>query len=110
MWRIKHSHKYSSVIILIIDQDRILAFKRECELPVSAYVYRPVTGKLTFQLMETPTWSIHILSPFCIVESKKLTSKFFSVFRLNARFGTGLKEPLNTSMPKGFYHQHYCIA
>jgi len=51
MGRIEHTHNYISVIILIIDQNGIFAFKRKSQTPIPADIDRPVTGEFTFQLM-----------------------------------------------------------
>ena len=70
MGRIKHTHKTTSVIILIIDENRIFAFECKCESPITADIYRPVAIEFTSQLMQTPPWSVHIFSHPRIVQSK----------------------------------------
>ena len=54
MGRIKHTHKTTSVMILIIDENRIFAFECKCESPITADIYRPVAIEFTSQLMQTP--------------------------------------------------------
>jgi len=48
------------MIILIIDQNGIIAFESECQSPVTAHRYRPVPGKVTVQRMKPPPRHIHI--------------------------------------------------
>lgn len=69
-----------------------------------------MAGKFAFQLVQTPSRSVHILSPSGIIESKELSPQLFGVFRLDAGLRTGRKEPLDTSVSKGLYHRVYCIG
>ncbi len=48
------------MIVLIIDQNGILAFEGERQSPVTAHRYRPVSGKVTVQRMKPPPRPIHI--------------------------------------------------
>ena len=92
------------MIILIIDQNSILAFEYKGQPPISTNVDRPMSFKLTFQLMETPAGSTHIFRATRVVESEKLATKPFRVFGLNARLRTRSKEPFDSFVPKRLYH------
>ncbi len=69
-----------------------------------------MTGEFSFELVQSPTRSIHIIGPIRIVECEELSAQFLGMFRLDAGFRTRLKEPLNAMMPKGLYHRSNCIA
>jgi len=107
---IEHAHTFaSSVIILIIDQDRILAFKGERETPIATDADRPMFRQRTFQRMKFPTRSIHIGRTLGVIKSKKLSAKPVLMFGLDSTSRPCAKEPFDTAMPEALNHCVKCI-
>lgn len=76
----------TSVIVPIIDQNRIFALECECQSPVTAHVNRPVSFQVACQRVQSPARRIHIGRGFRIVQCKELFSQAIGMFRLNAAF------------------------
>ncbi len=62
----------SLVIVLIVNQDCVLAFEFEGQTPVSADADRPVSFESTGELVKPPSGSIDVCWLFGVVESKQL--------------------------------------
>ncbi len=52
-----------SVIVLIVNENGILALERKRQSPVSAHPNRPMTFLVALQWMELPARHIHVLGP-----------------------------------------------
>lgn len=89
-------------MVLVIDENRILALELERQPPGSADAYRPMILQLPGQGMKSPPRSIHIARPAGIVESKQLQAQLARVLRLNPRLRPGAEEPLHAPMPEAF--------
>jgi len=62
----------NSVIILIVDEDCVLAYEPEGQAPVPADPDCPMVLKLSSQRVQPPPRSIHVTWPLGIVEGKQL--------------------------------------
>lgn len=85
MRRIVHVHKSLLVIVLIVDQNRALAFKLERQPPVSADADRPVIFQYSSQRVQPPSRSVHVTGMFGIVESKQLQAQLVGMLHFLAR-------------------------
>jgi len=104
MRRIVHRHRQLLVIVLIVDEDCILAFEPEGQSPVPADPHRPLVLEFSSQRMEPPPWSIHVARPLGIVEGKQLHAELDGVLRLNPCLRPGAKELLQSPMAEVLYH------
>ena len=98
------------MIILIINQNRILTFKRKCQTPVTADIDRPMSGKIAMRLVKPPARSVHVFRRFCVIKGKELPPKPLRMFWLNTCLRPMPEKSLNAFMSKAFYHQSKCIA
>jgi len=92
------------VIILIVDENRVLTFKLERQSPIPADTYSPVILELPRQQMKFPSWSVLVAWLACIVKGKQLQAQLAGVLRLNPRFRSGAEEPLHALMPEALDH------
>lgn len=97
------------MIVLIIDEDSVLAFKLKSQPPVSADADRPVTFEFSSQRMKLPSRSVHVSRLPCVIQGKQLQSQFASVFRLNPSFRPGVEKLFDAPMPEAFNHM-YSVA
>jgi hypothetical protein len=77
------------LVILIVDEDCILAFKFEGQTPISADTDRPMILELSHKPMKFPSRSIHVAWSPCIIEREQLQSQLAGVLRLNPGFRPG---------------------
>ena len=94
----------TSMIVLIVDQDRVGSLKRESQPPVTTYIDRPMTGEIAVKLVKSPAGSVHIFGTNRIIKSKQLNTQLLSMLRLNARLRSGLKELLDTTVSEVLDH------
>ncbi len=92
------------VIVLIVNEDSILAFKLERQTPSAAHADRPVTFEFRRQPMKLPTWSVHIFRLLRVVQRKQLQAELVGMLRLNPGFRTSMEELLYASMPEALDH------
>ena len=59
------------MVVLVIDQDRVLALERKGKSPIVANAYSPMVGKISFESMQLVTRSIHVLGHTGYVESSE---------------------------------------
>jgi hypothetical protein len=111
MWGIVHSrHSQLLVVVLIVDQYRILLLELKREPPVSAHCHWPVSGKIAGKLMQFPARQVHAVWTNWGVYCRKLKTKALRVGRLYARFVAGSKKSFKPLVPKRYDHQSNCIA
>ena len=72
MRRIVHAHRRLLVIVLIVNEDCVLALKLERQPPVSAYADAPVALERSGQRVKFPSRSIQVARRFRIVEREQL--------------------------------------
>lgn len=82
------------MIVLIVNQHRIVVFKYEGQSPVTVDPYRPVTIQAPSQRMKSPTGNVHLFWRSRLVQGCKLAIEFFSLVRLNASLAAFLKKRL----------------
>src|SRR5579864_4297320 len=92
------------VIILIVDENRVLTFKLERQAPVSADADRPVVFEFSGQRVELPSRGVHVPRPPSIVRGKQLQAQFAGMLRLNSSLRSGAEEFLHPAMPEAFDH------
>jgi len=92
------------VIVLIINEDNVLAFKCERQTPVSADADRPVTFEFSGQRMKLSSRSIHVSRPPRVIKGEQLRAQFAGVLRLNSRFRSGTEKLLHATMPEALNH------
>lgn len=68
-----------SVVILIIDDERIAVFEAERHPPVAVHLYSPLSGKLALQRMQLPSGLVHLAYLFGQIEPVKLKGQFASI-------------------------------
>lgn len=82
------------MVVLIIDEDNILAFKPKREPPVAAYRHCPMALETAMQRMQIVTGRVHIAGSAGNVKRGQQTAESVRMPGLNARFRAGLGEPL----------------
>jgi len=92
------------VIVLIVNENSILALKLKRQTPVSANADRPVTFEFSGQRVKAPSRCIHVSRLPRVIKGKQLQAELTSVLRLNPCFRSGVKESLRASMPEAFDH------
>ena len=80
------------MVVLIINQDRVFAFKLERQAPISTYIHGPMMLQITMQRVESPARSVHILFRLRMIQCEELLAKSLCMFRLNAGLGPGREE------------------
>jgi hypothetical protein len=88
------------VVILIVDQNCIFAFKSEGEPPIAVDPHRPMAFQIALQRMQSPSRHLQVGGRFCPIQRIKLLGKLFGMSWLDARFAPGQKEFLYTGVPK----------
>ena len=63
--------------------------------------------QVAFQGMKVVSWCIHVFGLARYIQSRKQSSQPFSIFRLNARFGPGFSELLQSLVPVA--QDHYIV-
>lgn len=92
------------VIVLIVDEDRVLAFKLERQTPVSADADRPVILEFSDERMKFPSRSVHIARPPGIVEREQLQAQLARVLGLNPSLRPGAKEFFHAAVLEALDH------
>jgi hypothetical protein len=93
-----------SVIVLIVDQNRILAFKSKRQPPVAAHRHRPMALEVSFQRVQTTSCGVHIFGSSSHVERSQQPPESFGMFWLDPRLRTSLGEFPEPFMPVTEYH------
>jgi hypothetical protein len=94
------------MVVLIVDQEGVLAFEHERQTPVAADRYRPMAFERAVQRMKLPAGSIHVFRRSCVVQGEKLPPEPFGVIRLDLRLRSGAKELLDTFVPEALDHPY----
>ena len=102
---VHHRHGHCpSVVILIIDEYRILALKGEGQPPVAADSHRPVSFEIPFQRMPAPTIPVHIQGRRCQIQGGQLDAQSGGVFWLDARPRASPEKLLDAAMAESPDH------
>jgi hypothetical protein len=94
------------MVILIIDQDRVLAVEHERQAPIAVDRHRPMVFERTVQRMKIPAGSIHIFRRSGVVHREKLFPQPFGIVGLDLRLRTRAKELLDTFVPEALDHAY----
>ncbi len=92
------------MIVLVVDQNYVLAFKREGKPPISTDTHRPMTSKVPKKRVQAITGSIQIARAFCRIERCKQNSDSLRMSRLNSSLGAGFRKTLQPLMPEAANH------
>jgi hypothetical protein len=100
----------SSVVVLVIEQDHVCAFKFERQPPHAIDSNRPVPRKIGLQRMEIPSSAIGIIGCRSHVQNSELFTQPVSMLGLDTGFAPGSKELFETLMLETFDYSIECIA
>lgn len=100
----------SSVIILVVDEHCVFAFKCKRKPPILIYPYSPASLLITLQRMQSPVRDSHIIWTACRIEPTELKPQPLRMLRLDAGLRARAKERLEPGMAKGADHQPNCIV
>ncbi len=92
----------ASVVVLIVDTLNIFPSANERDSPVAAHFHRPRAFSLAAQLVKVQAGQVHVACGCRYIQPAEDQSKPVSVLRLNARPGSGGKEPFESFMSKSF--------
>jgi hypothetical protein len=93
------------VIVLVIDQDCVFAFKLERKASVLLYPYGPAARVIGLERMPAPTRQIRIHCAGGRIELSQLQPQLVRMFRLNAGFRVLAEELLKAIMTEAFDHE-----
>ena len=82
----------TSVVILVIDQDRIAILNPERQAPIAADHYRPAPSKPSRQRMKPPAWQIHVPWRLSPVQLRQLPRQPSRIHHLDAGLCSLLKK------------------
>ena len=91
---------FTSVVILVIDANCILALPRKRHAPVAAHVYGPVAFSSSTKFVEFQAGKLHISHAGRSVQTAENQAKPIGVFRLNPRNRSGGEEPFESLVSK----------
>jgi len=94
------------MIILIVYENCVLAFKCKYKPPISADVHRPMSLKVPAEWMQSVTRSIHIRRLAGSIQCSEQNSKFPRMRGLNTRLRSGFGKKLQTLMPVASDHAY----
>ena len=63
------------MIVLIVDEDRVLIFEPKRQTPVSAHADCPVIGQRSGEPVKLPARGIHICRSSCVIQRKQLKTQ-----------------------------------
>jgi hypothetical protein len=73
------------VVILVVHENGVLAFKGESQSPVAAYAHGPVAFEVTLERMPVPAAPVHVERSRSEIQGGQQNAKPGFMFRLNAR-------------------------
>ena len=92
------------MVVLVIDEDRVLALKRKCKPPVPADPHRPVTFQFSLERVQGVSWRIHVGRAGGRIQSGQNSSEPVCVFGLNASLLASFGKLLDAFMPIALQH------
>ncbi len=100
------------MVILVIDENGILAVKSERKPPIAIDVDSPMAREICFESMPLPSRHIDLLRFSCCVTQCQLVRKFGGVLGLNSSLRTGEEVLVNFPAAKAQNHAHqsYCVT
>lgn len=97
------------VIILIVNENRVLAFKSECQAPIAVHLHRPMVFQIAAQGVQFPSRSVHVPCRPGAIQLKELNRQFGGMGRLNSSFASGQEESFDAGVPEALNHV-YSVA
>jgi hypothetical protein len=94
------------VIVPIVDQDCILAFKTKCHPPVAIDLHCPVASQLILQRVKIPSGKIHAVWGCGAIQSRQLIFEFGCMCRVDASLRAGQEEFFQSCVPEGLDRAH----
>ncbi len=94
------------MVIVIINQNRIFAFKHKSKPPVSIYGHRPMAFEFPTQRMQPPAGGVHVSGGARIVQGEELLAQPLGMAGLNLGFRPCSKEQFDTFVTKAFNHSY----
>lgn len=92
------------MVVLVIDQDRVLFIKGEGQAPVAADFDGPMALEITRQSVQRPAWHIHIRGRLCVIQKLKPVCKPLGMSRNDASLASCPEELLDARVPEAFDH------
>jgi hypothetical protein len=87
------------MVVLIVHEDRVLAFKRKREPPITANTYGPMTLKAAVKRVQLVARSIHISRTACRIQRSEQISESSCLRRLNSCLRSGFGKPPQSFVP-----------
>src|ERR1035441_3299232 len=97
------------VVILVVDENRVLALKSKCQAPIAVHFHGPMALEIAVQRVQSPSRSIHISCRLGSIQLKELNREFSGMGRLNSRLASGGEESFDAGMPEALNHA-YSVA
>jgi hypothetical protein len=94
------------VVILIINLDYVLAFKREFQSSIAVHLHRPMAFQIAAQWVQTSARSIHIVRRLGAIQLEKLDGNFGGMGGLNSCLASGQEESFDAMMPEALDHMY----
>ena len=84
------------MVVLVVEQDHVLAIESERQAPVAAHPERLVPGEIAGESVQVPTGHVQVTRLTGSVESAEHSREPFPVTCLDTRFRSGFEEPLQS--------------
>ena len=96
------------MVVLVVDQNSILAIEGERDAPIATDGHRPATFQLALQLVQSQTGQVHVLWGLRSRESTKHESQSAGMLGAYARPVSGKEEALEPAVTEA--HDHASIV
>lgn len=93
-----------SVVVLVIDQNRVFALETEGKTPVAADHHRPMAFEVRAQGMQPPSRSVHVFRPAGVVEHEQLNAQLIGVLDLDSGQRAAAEELLQPLVGEALNH------
>ena len=92
------------MVILVVDEHGVFAFKCKREPPILVHPYGPTPFLITLQGMQSPAWDSHIIRTARRMKPAELKLQPLRMLRLDAGLRARAKERLEPGMAEGANH------
>lgn len=96
-----------SMVVPVIDKNRVLAVKLECQSPIPVHVNRPDVCFIPFQRMQPPSRLVHVARTLCSIQCDQQTSQLVLMCGLDSRHRSSFVKTLHALMAKTFDHGRF---
>jgi hypothetical protein len=97
------------VVILVVNEDHILALEFEGQAPIAVHLDGPVLFQIAAQKMQSPSGGVHVLCGLCSIQLKQLDRQLGGMGGLDSSFASSGKESFNAAMAEALDHA-YSVA